>query len=201
MLITLSGQDGSGKSFLADLLDSKYKVDGRRVFRFEYKAYFFINWFVLCLKENSQLGIIENNLKKTDDKRRLRSLERFWPYLVFITDMVFYHLVMLPLSAFFVVISDRYIYDRIIGFYNLGILSSVEKDLFLFLCPKPANSFVLLCSPELSLKRETDEKHHISFYSRLNSFYKSFSSKYNVKTLDTSFSASEVLANLLDGLD
>lgn len=197
MLITFSGHDGSGKTFLANSLKECFEKKGKWVILIEYKGYFFIDVLVnffrkFLIKSNAQEDI---NFLNTSEKK---ICYKIWPFLVFSLDWIHFILVVFPLSKVGVVITDRYMYDRLIGFYYYKFLDKRAFNLLFNMIPKPKNSFFLYCSPRKAQERETEEKHPMDFYTEMGRIYKLKAQEYNIKFIENEVSKNLLLEQVKD---
>ena len=180
MILTLSGMDGSGKTTLS----LKIAAESDRFVRVSRGGYF--------LLEPIMRGI--RYLKGIDSKKSTKNpflskgdkpwLFKFWPWLVLADDLIHYWLVLKPVSVFYNIVCDRYMYDRLIGLKYHGFLGERAYALYKNLIPSPTKALILEVEPSIALERETAEKHVLQFYTDLHGLYRNLAKEKSIEIID-----------------
>lgn len=152
MIIALMGNDGSGKTTVIKLLLDRLVKSGKETIYVPGFDHLFLDKFKSLIQKSTGMNVGELQEEYDNNQRKkARLIFYIWPY------MVFMDCVCLLIKYFFrpgkIVIFDRYFYDYVISFKNLGISSKLEEFLFLFL-PRPKISFVLDVSAGIAYERK-----------------------------------------------
>lgn len=154
MIIAFMGNDGSGKTTVIKLLEDKLAKSGRKIVYVSGFQHCFLDQFKLGIQRFASGDISKLQKEYGNSQRKVKRLSFYlWPYLVFIDCLCLYIKYWFQFRK--IVIFDRYFYDYVISFQNLGVYSRLEEFFFLLL-PKPKNSFVFDVSAEVAYERKKD---------------------------------------------
>lgn len=193
MMLTLMGNDGTGKTTLARLIHDELTRNG---FKVEYRRgfeYFVVGAFLAIFGKKIE-GVRENFLTRGAKKA---FVFRLWPYLVwldFAVALIFTKI----LRRTYIVVYDRYIYDFLVGWKYFGCSSSLIEKLYL-LFPKPDIPLVLDAPAEVTFKRSKfDHKFPLYFYQVQRQRYLDLAKKLSIKTIDTTRALTQTLREIFD---
>lgn len=198
MIIAFMGNDGSGKTTAIKLL--KNKLLGRKIETIYVPGYehFFLN----CIKSYYQRitgRSIDKLQKEYDDALRSRTCRLFylWPYFVF-----FDYICILSKYWFKkgkVILFDRYAYDYVISFKDLGIDTYLATSLFLAL-PKPKYCYVFDASAQIAYERKRDDhKGDVEYYRRQRRRYLWLAGKKAIPVINTDKTTPEEITEKIIG--
>jgi len=193
MIITLMGNDGSGKTTIAKELMKIFRELGSEViYKHEYQ-YTILKFLFRVIG----LEKIESERKKMLVERKKSWKYFVWPLLVWFD--VFCSLVYF---RFFkrksIVILDRYLYDHYESFKYLGCLTKLSEWLFEKCSPKPDIGFVLWVEPRIAYSRKkSTHDYDISFYVEQTKRYIELSRNLGIKAVDTNKSIRETIDEIL----
>lgn len=149
VLVTLSGTHGTGKSTNAGQC---YYLLNRQGLNFSYLRHQdILDPFGFIVRRAARvLGLTENDLQRRKPVRVLWSL-----YLLFVYYPILAGGIQLRRTLGYSVVSDRYIYDTMVGFRDYGERIPLE-GLLLRLVPRPDMSFVLEAPEERILSNRPE---------------------------------------------
>lgn len=152
MIIALMGNDGSGKTTIAQEISKKLKERGYNII---YKPGF--DHLVLGLLVFLGKILLGKNADQTQQKflhpgEKQGLVSRVWPYMVWIDSLLKY---IWASTRPGVVLFDRCWYDFLISYEQLGYTGPLIRALFLGL-PRPHCGVILDVSPEVMYRRKYD---------------------------------------------
>lgn len=187
------GNDGSGKTTVIKLLEKKLIECGQKVIYVPGYDHLFLDQFKRWYQKLSGANLDKvHRLYDDTDRTKTSKLFYLWPYFVFI-DCVFL-LLKYWLKPDKIVLFDRYVYDYVISFKNLGVCTALAEFLFLAL-PKPVYSFVFDISPEIAYERKKyDHKGDIEYYRKQRERYLWLAKNKNILVINTDKATPEEIA-------
>lgn len=182
MIIAFMGVDGSGKTTLARLVERKLRKMGFGVIYYPGFKHLLVGSFLKILPRNKAKKTQEKFLERSRKKKPF--FFKIWPYFVYVDCLILY-----MKFRFFtrnkIVIFDRYFYDFLISYENLGYSSKTIRYLFLHL-PKPDVGFVLDAPANITYKRKkSDYSVGIDYYSLQRERYLDLARRLEFKLLKT----------------
>lgn len=189
MIISFSGNDGSGKTTIGKTLIENLKKRGIFItYRHEYD-YVFIKYLFKIIGENrvnaerkKYVPAHSENIESVRLKK-LSLVQKIWPYVVWLDNV----LTILYYKIFYtnkVILLDRYPYDMYLSFEYMGRGSKLLKWLFL-LIPKADVQIIFYATPEVAMKRKTDHTYPLQFYITQLERYKTLAKKKNIELHNT----------------
>ncbi len=200
MIISISGTDGSGKSSVCEGLDNRLQSKNIKVKGFVLGEYFilvyFLNFAKFLLKSKSSNSETTSNPFLT--RRQQPAIYKLWVALVLVDNIL--NFLRLKIYSFlgYVVVCDRYFYDRLVGLDYFGYISPNFFSVYLALTPKPDKAILLDLNAELCLAREQKEKHSLDFYNDLRSIFKRLHSKFDLIIDANNLSQEDVVRQIFD---
>lgn len=174
MRIAFIGCDGSGKTTLAKTLIRTLK---KRGFKCNYKHQY--NYFISNTLGKKIRKI--KKIKKYTDRRKL--LYRIWIFVVY-PNLLFNWFLRKITNRNGFSISDRYVYDLMVGWDLQGRLNPLSRFL-LENFPKPDKVFLIDAKAETLHKRRGHEYPSFEFCKRKRELYREFAKKINIKIIST----------------
>jgi len=102
----------------------------------------------------------------------------------------------------YVVVCDRYFYDKLVGFEYHGYSTELLSKFYLKMTPSPDLLFVLDVEEKISQEREVGGQHSLAFYQRLRKKYHYLASILKAELIDNSQKTKEqTLRELLKKID
>ena len=178
MLIAFIGCDGSGKSTLSKKLVSRLKKNYPNV---EYRHQY--NYLI-----SNTVGKTIRKLAKTKNKpdnveSKSTIIHKLWVFVVYPNLLIDYYLkTLLRQSSLFV--SDRYVYDMLIGWEIQGRLNFLSRFL-LRNFPKPKYVFLIDAPPRILYNRRKDEYPSFEFCKKKRDMYLEFAEEKGIKIINT----------------
>jgi len=188
ILLTLSGTHGSGKSTNAGRC---YYLLNRSGYKFSYiRHQDLLDPFGFIVRRTARILHIEpNRLEKMKPTRVAWSL-----YLFFIYCPILVGGIRLRYLFGYSVVSDRYLYDVMVGFRDNG-MTVPSESLLMRLLPRPDVSFVL-DAPEQRILVDRPE-HSRDFIRKEKILYRQVADHFNLSRISTSDPPSIVWSNML----
>lgn len=181
MIIALSGVDGSGKTTLSKEIVERLKQKGLKAMRFYLGDYFLLSGFVRLLHFSQTLFRRESGRQIRGNPflgtRRKPTLLKFWLLVTMIDNFLNYIRLRYYSCLGYLVVCDRYFYDKLIGFEYHGYSSQSLSWLYLKLTPSPNLTFILDLDEKISQKREASGPHALSFYKEIRERYRKLGDK------------------------
>jgi len=184
MIIAFMGNDGSGKTTVINILKNKFVDLGVEVIYVPGYEHLFLDKLKIFIQKIAKINMVKmqneyGNSKST--KKRL--LFYFWPYFVFLESLAI--LIKYKYSADKIVLFDRYFYDYVISFRNLGINTWPVEFLF-FLLPKPKYCYIFDVDPETAYNRKKEtHKGDLNYYQQQRLRYIWLAKKRGIKLINT----------------
>lgn len=176
MLISFSGNNGSGKTHLSIFLRNKLKESKIDVIYIKEFKYFIIDRIKKILGKNTQ-----RMQKEIIKKRNKNIVAILLPYIVWVDYFIFFNYLKV-FKRNSVIIVDRYAFDYLNTWEELNVSNKLVKFLYNIL-PKSDIAFYIDVDPEVAFKRFINRekrklsrrpKHNLSidFYKRNRNIYK-----------------------------
>lgn len=193
MMIAFIGCDGSGKSTLAKELIKTIKKKGVDL---EYKHQY--NYFI-----SNTLGKSIRKRKKITRKTKRKSFYyKLWIFVVY-PNLLFDWFWKKVVKRNKIFISDRYVYDLMVGWDlqdRLNFLSRFLLENF----PKPNYVFLIDATPETLYRRRGGEYPSYDFCKKKRTLYKQFAKKRSIKIVSTekpiNSSLNEIIESISNGI-
>jgi len=174
MIISLSGLDGSGKSFSARLISNYLsKINKKSI--------------IVHMGGHSIFGVISKVLKKNHKKfhekirdfeyipkkNKYRSLIRFLKRITSIIDIfIFYLRIFFEWTRGNIIVCDRYFYDLLVQGQYFKFFGEYFSFLYLKLIPKPTISFFIDTDFNTAFNHANKHKHHnLNFFKKKYDLY------------------------------
>jgi thymidylate kinase len=189
ILVTLSGTHGTGKSTNAGRC---YYLLNRSGLKFSYVRHQdILDPFGFVLRRVARLLGFRN----PNDLQRMRPVTILWSvYLLFIYIPILVGGIKLRRLFGYSVVSDRYLYDMLIGFWGDGVSIPVQR-LIVWVLPRPDVSFVLDAEESRILG---DRPEHTASYIRMEKqLYEKVASHFNLTRVNTNDLPSSVWRKML----
>jgi len=188
ILLTLSGTHGSGKSTNAGKC---YYLLNREGYKFSYLRHQdLLDPFGFIVRRVARILHVEpNELERLTPTRIAWSL-----YLLFIYCPILVGGIRLRYLFGYSVVSDRYLYDLMVGFRDNGMMVPSET-LLMRLLPHPNISFVF-DAPEQRILMDRPE-HTAEFIRKEQFLYRKIAEEFNLRKVNTSDPASIVWNHML----
>jgi len=194
MLVAFMGNDGSGKTTVINLLRDKFKLCGRDIEYVPGFSHLFMDGLKAMFHRIFKIDMVRLQVdyeKPVAIKKNI--LFYFWPYFVFMDSVALF-----VKYRFFVkniVLFDRYFYDYIISFRNLGTNTWLEEFLF-FLIPKPKYSYIFDVDPSIAYERKKEtHKGDLSYYQQQRLRYVWLAKRKGIKLINTDNNKPEIIVN------
>lgn len=174
MRIAFIGCDGSGKTTLAKKIIERL---GKKGFNCEYRHQY--NYFL----SNTLGNKIRKREKITRNTDRKKFYYKLWIFVVY-PNLLFQWLwtKIMKKNKFF--ISDRYVYDSMVGWELQGRLTFLSRFI-LENFPKPDRIFLIDAKPKTLYKRRGDEYPDMDFCKKKRNSYINFARKKKIKIINT----------------
>lgn len=203
MIVAISGVDGSGKTTLAKKTVGELRKSGKKSKYFYVGDYVFLKFVIRLLHylySFFELKKSSGSRESTNPflgKKEKHPLLKLWVFLTAFDN--YFNYWRLSLFSFFgyIVICDRYFYDRLVGLEYHGYSSSLFSRIYVKLTPKPDYLFILDVSPTVSLNRETGLKHSLGFYQDLRRSYGKITVLLKATTINTEKNCQKKSSKLL----
>lgn len=187
MMIAFMGCDGSGKSTLAKRLIKEFEKSGKVC---EYRHQY--NYFI-----SSTLGkSIRKRKKITRKTKRNQLYYKLWVFVVY-PNLLFDWMWAKIAKRNKIFISDRYVYDLMVGWELQGRLNFLSRIL-LENFPKPDMIFLIDAKPKTLYKRRGDEYPSFEFCKEKRGLYRKFAEKRNIKIINTEKSVNTSLKEIMN---
>ncbi len=184
MIIAFMGNDGSGKTTVAKeikkILEKKgKKVDYRPGFDHVFLDKLLNLWGYLTRKDTKEMT---KEYLDTGRKQK-RFLFKIWPYFIFF-ECCFVYLVSI-FKRKTIIIFDRYFYDYLISYEDLGYSNFFIRKMFLSL-PKPDVGLVFDVSPQTAYQRKkAGDKASLDYYKRQQRRYLKMAKAKDLPVINT----------------
>jgi hypothetical protein len=190
MIISFSGNDGSGKTTIAKTLLKNLRSKGLLIsYRHEYD-YVLIKYLFRVLGEN----IVKRERKKyvpiqSEDieivrLKKLTFVQRLWPYVVWLDNIV----TIFMYKIFYknrIILLDRHPYDMYLSFEYMGRSSRLIKTLF-YLIPKADVHIIFYVEPIIAMNRKViDHVFPLQFYINQLERYKKIAEEKRIEMHNT----------------
>jgi hypothetical protein len=193
MIIALLGVDGSGKTTLSKGLVRKLRQKGKKAKYFYLGDYFILSNVVRFLhfvyshferrSKRAKRGQDENPFLGESKKHPLL---RIWVILTALDNFLNFFRLSFYSFLGYLVICDRYFYDKLIGFEYHGYSTKTLSWLYLKMTPRPDLLLILDVKEEISKKREVGGRHSLGFYRKLRNKYRQLAFCLGVGLIDNS---------------
>lgn len=210
MIVAFTGIDGSGKSAVSIEVSKRLVSKGLAVKRFHLHEYFILSPVVRLLHALlpllKKIGLYSKKKGSGSNPflgvKNKHPILKFWTLFAIFDNLVNYSRLAYFSLRGFIVLCDRYFYDRLIGFEYHGYLNKFLYSLYLKLTPSPDLVFVLDVGADLAKKRETKDTHSLSFYRKMRQKYRYLSKRINcvlikINQRNVPGISSEVLSKIL----
>ncbi len=193
MIIAFIGNDGSGKTTVARILQTKLIASGRKTRYISAFEHCFLDGFKKLFGGSTAIDIDRLQREYADSKRGRTNLLFFlWTYLVFLDCLCMFFKYFFCFGE--IVIFDRYFYDYVVSFRNLGVNTWLEERLFLIL-PKPDNCYVFDASPEVAYERKkATHISEINYYEKQRERYLCFANYKHISVINSDNTTAEDIA-------
>ena len=175
LLIAFVGMDGTGKTTFTRKAANLSRMEGNPTIVINPKTYFILERLLSAvrrMKRTDSRGSVGYSGNPLLTVRPKPLLLRLWPLIALLDFLLYYVLLIRPaLSRGNVVVSDRYFYDRVIGFQYYGYSNNAITSLCYRLTPRPDLLFVLDAPPLVARIREKEPRHELEFYVTLRPLY------------------------------
>lgn len=172
MIIAFCGIDGSGKSSIANELFIEMKNAKKKVKLVHIDKYFVFEPLVRLIRlviNNKNSTQAERNKALGTTKKPL--ILKLWVIISILDNLIrFFYFLILRFFGY-VIICDRYFYDKIAGFIYHGYAGDILYRYYLKFTPKPTVCFKLTLSSTLAMNRETGDIHSLDFFTTLTGIY------------------------------
>ena len=172
MIVALSGTDGAGKTIISQEMVKKLNNRGFK------SKYFYIGDYFLLSGIVKLLHFFYNFFKREKNKvnpflgtNKKPALLQFWLLFTVLDNFLNYFRLSLYSRLGYIVICDRYFYDKLVGFEYHGYSNRLLSWLYLKLTPIPDITFILDVDEKTSQKRETHGQHSLEFYKQIRKKY------------------------------
>lgn len=155
-LIVLMGIDGAGKTAQVDLLEARLSEWGYSVRRENSPAYTLLDTIPRLFRRFQAFNAadkIEQSTPATRSIARSKAVSLLFSIATFV-DFLLTHWRLRLLKSCPVLICDRYAYDQMVKFVDLGIYSRALFNWILRRLPRPDVVFLLDCSPNTAYARK-----------------------------------------------
>jgi len=174
MKIAFIGCDGSGKSTLAQRVIKELKKRGHKTeYRHQYN-YFLSNTLGKTIRKRKKIT------RRTKKEKFYYKLWLFVVYPNFLFDWLWSKIT--KRNRFFV--SDRYVYDLMIGWDLQGRLNFLSRVMFQNF-PKPDRIFLTDAKPQTLYRRRGNEYPSMDFCKKKRNLYLRFAKKKRIKVINT----------------
>ncbi len=209
MIVALSGVDGAGKTTLSKEIVGRLSHDGVNSKFFYIGDYFLLSgvvkllhFFYKFLKQNKN---IDNKFKQEENPflgtNKKPPLLQFWVLFTILDNFLNYIWLSLYSCLGYIVVCDRYFYDKLVGFEYHGYSNKLLSWLYLKLTPAPDITFILDLDEKSSRRRETHGAHTQEFYKQIRKKYHKLKSIIKCIVIDVrGKEKNQVLEEVLDSL-
>jgi thymidylate kinase len=186
MIISFSGNDGSGKTTIGNSLVQMLSEKHIPIsYKHEYD-YMLIKYLFKLVGEKRVSKQRDSYLIKQDENpldhadKQLTLFQKFWPYVVWADNL----LTILYYKIFYrkrVIFLDRYPYDMYLSFVYMGRANRFMRWLFLSI-PKADTQIIFFAEPATAMERKKhDHNYPISFYHTQLNRYKALAHAKNIE--------------------
>lgn len=189
MIIAFIGCDGSGKSTLSEKVIKELEEDGSET---EYHHQY--NYFL----SNTLGKEIRKRKKITRNVVRKGFYYKLWLFVVY-PNLLFNWLWVKTTKRGRVFVSDRYVYDLMVGWDLQGRLNFLSRFL-LENFPRPDKIFLTDARPEILYKRRADEYPNMEFCKKKRELYLKFANKKKIKIINTEKSIGACIKEIMETL-
>ncbi|MBI2028463.1 MAG: hypothetical protein HYT07_02525 [Candidatus Levybacteria bacterium] len=168
-IITLIGNDGSGKTYQAKKIFEEMKKNKipAKVIHFDH-FFLKIPKFAASNKYLTSQGEEDQSIRLFKTLKGNKIFQLVFPIIAYI-DFLFFYIFKIIFVSEKIVILDRYFYDKLIKFYDLNICNQKIFNLLLSIAPVPNLTLYLNLSPKVGFKRK--EEMTVSILSRRKKLY------------------------------
>src|SRR3989344_4342003 len=158
MIISFSGNDGSGKTTIAKELYHFFSMLGLNIF---YKHEYDYTFLKYVLKIIGKKNLKKSRKEMLGNKNSLKY--QFWPLLVW-CDVLSQYIYFKIFKRKTIIFLDRYPYDHFMSFEYLGTLNFLTRWLYVNF-PRPDISILLWVEPRIAYERKkTTHTYEVYFY-------------------------------------
>lgn len=203
MIVSFSGNDGSGKTTLGKALikvlkDKKIRIE----YRHEYDYVFIKHIFKLIgqkrvTKERQKYLIDQKEDPSKYSGQKLTVAQKLWPYIVWADNLftVLYYKIFYRNRVIFL---DRYPYDMYLSFQYMGRANWLIRKLFLSI-PKADVQMIFYANPATAMERKkADHEYPLDFYVTQLKRYKEIARLKKIETHNTEEPLEETIRFILD---
>lgn len=192
MIIAFIGCDGSGKSTISKKLISHLKRREKNVnYRHQY------NYFISNKLGNAIRKAAKD--KKSRDAKRSSIFHKIWVFLVY-PNLIYNWTIQKIFRRDQIIISDRYVYDLMIGWELQGRLNAVSRLLYRSF-PKPDYIFLVDAPSKVLLERKPDEYPNFKFCKKKRELYLEFAKNRDIKIINTDQPISSSFKQVIESLE
>jgi thymidylate kinase len=200
MIVALMGNDGTGKTSLANQLEVELSKKGYVVKYYNTFEHFLLKYLIsIIFKFKTAISIKAkpkvNNIHSVNSTLFLKC----WTYVVYFDCVVFYLYLIFRKKR--INILDRYFYDFLISYEELNCTSKLTAKLFLTL-PKPEIIYILKVDPQSAYERNKCKKDSwrfdIEYFNKMNAKYVRMAKTKQIKVINTKESIDTLTSNLKD---
>lgn len=197
-IVAIIGNDGSGKTYQARRIFYKLKKE-KKLVKLIHADHLFLKIpsFFSSNKYFSPNGQKSQSIKLFSIMQGNLLFSLFFPILAYLDFLAFY-LMHVWFSLKNVIIFDRYFYDKLIKFYNLGICSKGIYYLLLKITPIPTLTLYLDLSADISFRRKRELT--VPMLNQRRMFYKEIARDFNFITIDAKRGREEVFSKIMKKL-
>lgn len=188
MIVSFFGIDGAGKTTLSKGVVEKLSQRGIKSKYFYVGDWFLLSWVVKLLhffynffKQNDKVKQEENPFLGTSKKPLLL---QFWVLFTIVDNFLNYLRLLFYSCLSYVVVCDRYFYDKLVGFEYHGYSNKLLSWLYLKLTPTPDITFILDLDEKTSQRRETHGSHPLEFYKQIRKKYHQLQKMIKCRVID-----------------
>ena len=203
MIIDIIGNDGSGKTAVAErLFDTQKKSKQNVIFRREFE-YFYLD-YVKRIFRRTYLKKVQSDIQQENSSSFLK---RISPYLVYI-DLLLEHVYFRVFRRKFTVIKDRCAPDYLISWEEQGISNTLISFLYSHF-PKPDLAFFVYADPAIAYQRrkeqvtsdEKDQVKDIPFYRQKTDSYVSYCDQKPIIFIDNTVDIDTSIQEIIHFID